>query len=269
MKRTAKQIQGRPYVSPRTFFDEGCSEFNNKPLSYKTDRLIEYVKSGYSLKKWIIEYRNYYNDGYHKHMNGYLELALNFYIHFFKTNEIKSFFDEQAYSDDLQELIVLLETAIKEAIKKQPGYVPPKTRKSGNKKFHAIKIKALMNSYIHQRADYGKLSEDINLDFNKDISALLEQRDKQEKLDFPNSYVHLKSLLIQNLFYAMKEDYYEDLFPQMGCSKNQFYYLKLFADKTRNKSNAFKKEVATAMALQLIKIIYFNGKHIPKFLQND
>lgn len=43
----------------------------------------------------------------------------------------------------------------------------------------------------------------------------------------------------------------------MGCSKNQFYYLKLFTDKTKDKSNAFKKVVATDIAIDLIKIIYF------------
>ena len=118
MKRTAKQIQGRPYVSPRTFFDEDSHEFSKKPFNYKTERLMEYVKSGYSLKKWIIEYRNYYNDGNHEHMKGYLEQSLNTYIHFFKTGEAKFFYDKNPYSSNLQELILLLETSIKEAIEK-------------------------------------------------------------------------------------------------------------------------------------------------------
>lgn len=260
MKRTAKQIQGRPYVSPRTFFDEGCSEFTKKPFNYKTDRLTEYVRSGYSLKKWIIEYRNYYNDGNHEHMKGYLEQALNTYIHFFKTGEAKFFYGENPYSNNLQELIPLLETAIKEAIEKAPGYVPPKKRKTGNKRFNAEKIKALMNSYIHDRRDYKELSAALDIDFNTDITALLDERDKAEQLDYPNSYIHLKSLLLQNFFFAIKENYYTELYPQMGCSKNQFYYLKLFADKTKDKSNAFKKEVATDIALELIKIVYYNRK---------
>lgn len=154
MKRTAKQIQGRPYVSPRTFFDEGCSEFTKKPFNYKTDRLLEYVKSGYSLKKWIIEYRNYYNDGNHEHMKGYLEQALNTYIHYFKTGEAKFFYDKNPYSSNLKELIPLLETTIKEAIENAPGYIPPKKRKTGTKRFPALKIKALIKSYIYERSDY-------------------------------------------------------------------------------------------------------------------
>jgi hypothetical protein len=262
MIRTAKQIQGRPYVSPRTFFDEGCSEFTKKPFNYKTDRLMEYVKSGYSLRRWIIEYRNYYNDGNHEHMKGYLEQSLNTYIHYFKTGETKFFYDKNPYSSKLQELIPLLETAIKEAIEKAPGYVPPKTRKSGNKRFNAEKIKSLMNSYIHERSDYKELSAALDIDFNTDITTQLEERDNAEQLEYPNSYVHLKSLLLQNFFFAIKENYYTELFPQMGCSKNQFYYLKLFADKTKDKSNAFKREVATNMALELIKIVYFSGKYI-------
>jgi hypothetical protein len=86
----------------------------------------------------------------------------------------------------------------------------------------------------------------------------------KEKLEYPNSYVHLKSLLLQNFFFAIKENYYTELYPQMGCSKNQFYYLKLFADKTKDKSNAFKKEVATDIALELIKIVYFGRKYTPR-----
>ncbi len=260
MKRTAKQIQGRPYVSPRTFFDEGCSEFTKKPFNYKTDRLLEYVKSGYSLKKWIIEYRNYYNDGNHEHMKGYLEQALNTYIHYFKTGEAKFFYDKNPYSSNLKELIPLLETTIKEAIENAPGYIPPKKRKTGTKRFPALKIKALIKSYIYERPDYKELSAALNIDFNKDITAMLKERDKEEKLEYPNSYVHLKSLLSQNFFFAIKENYYAELYPQMGCSKNQFYYLKKFADKTKDRSNAYKKEVATEMALKLIKILYFNSK---------
>lgn len=257
MKRTAKEIKGSPYVSPRTFFDEDSTEYTKKPFHYKTERLKEYVKSGYSLRRWIIEYRNYYNDAGHQHMKGYLEQSLNTYIHFFKTGEAKFFYDKNPYSSKLQELIPLLETSIKQLIEKAPGYVPPKKRKSGNKRFNAEKIKALMNSYIYERPDYTKLSAAAGIDFNTDITALLEVRDKQEKLEYPNSYVHLKSLLLQNFFFAIKENYYSQLYPQMGCSKNQFYYLKLFADKTKDKSNALKKEVATDIALELIKIIYF------------
>ncbi len=264
MKRTAKQIQGRPYVSPRTFFDEDSHEFSKKPFNYKTERLKEYVKSGYSLKKWIIEYRNYYNDGNHEHMKGYLEQSLNTYIHFFKTGEAKFFYDKNPYSSNLQELILLLETSIKEAIEKAPGYVPPKKRKTGNKRFNSEKIKALMNSYIYERPDYKELSAVLNIDFNTDITVLLEERDMKEKLEYPDSYVHLKSLLTQNLFFAIKANYYEELFPQMGCSKNQYYFLKLFADKTKDKSNAFKKEVATDIALELIKIVYFGRKYTPR-----
>lgn len=37
MKRTAKQIQGRPHVSPRSFFDSGAHEYSKKPFNYKTD----------------------------------------------------------------------------------------------------------------------------------------------------------------------------------------------------------------------------------------
>ncbi len=261
MQRTAKQIQGRPHVSARTFFDEGCTEFTKKPFNYKTDRLMEYVKSGYSLKKWIIEYRNYYNDGNHEHMKGYLEQSLNTYIHYFKTGETKFFYDKNPYSSNLHELILLLETAIKEAIVNAPGYLPPKKRKTGNKRFNAVNIKALMNSYIYVRPDYKDLSAAINIDFNTDITALLEERDNAEKLEYSNSYVHLKSLLLQNFFFAIKENYYTELYPQMGCSKNQLYYLKLFADKTRDKSNAYKKEFAKDIALELIKIIYFGRKY--------
>ena len=92
---------------------------------------------------------------------------------------------------------------------------------------------------------------------------MLEQSDMEEELEYPNSYVHLKSLLTQNLFFAIRENYYNELYPQMGCSKNQFYYLKLFDEKTKDKSNAFKKEVATEIALELIKILYFKGKYSP------
>jgi hypothetical protein len=261
MKRTAKQIQGRPHVSPRTFFDEGCSEFTKKPFNYKTERLMEYVKSGYSLKKWIIEYRNYYDDGNHEHMKGYLEQALNTYIHFFKTGEAKFFYGENPYSNILQELIPLLESSIKEAIENAPGYAPPKTRKRGNKRFNIVKIKALIDSYIHERQDYAKLSAALNIDFNTDITAFLEERDREEKLEYPYSYIHLKSLLLQNFFFAIKENYYTELYPQMGCSKNQLYYLQLFADKTNDKSNVFKKETAIDIALELIRIIYFKGKY--------
>lgn len=264
MKRTAKQIQGRPYVSARTFFDQDSHEFSKKPFNYKTERLMEYVKSGYSLKKWIIEYRNYYNDGNHEHMKGYLEQSLNTYIHYFKTGEAKFFYGENPYSNNLQELIPLLENFIKEAIEKAPGYMLPKKRKTGIKRFYTVKIKALMKSYIYERPDYAKLSTAAGIDFNTDINAVLEERDSEEQLEYPNSNIHLKSLLTQNLLFAIKANYYEELFPQMGCSKNQFYYLKLFADKTKDKSNAFKREVAIDIALELIKIIYFGMKYTPR-----
>ena len=260
MKRTAKQIQGRPYVSPRTFFDEGCSEFTKKPFSYKTDRLLEYVKSGYSLKKWIIEYQNYYNDGNHEHMKGYLEQSLNTYIHYFKTGETKFFYDKNPYSNHLQELIPLLEITIKNVIENAPGYVLPKPRKTGNIRFNTIKIKALMDTYINKYPEYAKFSVALNIDFNTDITTILEERDRREKREYPDSYIHLKSLLTQNLFSAIKENYYAELYPQMGCSKNQFYYLKNFADKTKDRSNAYKKEAAIDLALDLIKLLYFNRK---------
>jgi hypothetical protein len=118
MRRTAKEIQGRPYVSPRTFFDEDSHEFTKKPFTYKTERLTEYVKSGYSLRRWIVEYRNYYNDGNHEHMKGYLERALNTYIHYFKTGEPKFFYDKNPYSSNLDELIKLLETEIRKYFNK-------------------------------------------------------------------------------------------------------------------------------------------------------
>lgn len=69
---------------------------------------MEYVKSGYSLRRWIIEYRNYYNDAGHQHMRGYLESSLNVYIDFFKTGQVKPFYFKNPYSDNLEVLIPLL-----------------------------------------------------------------------------------------------------------------------------------------------------------------
>lgn len=251
MKRTAKEIQGRPYVSPRTFFDEDSHEFTKKPFTYKIERLTEYVKSGYSLRRWIIEYRNYYNDGNHEHMKGYLERALNTYIHYYKTNEAKFFYDKNPYSNNLNELIKLLETEIRNTLTKQ------------HMKFNETEMRALINSYLFNKLDYEILSKELNINFNDNISAILEERDKTEGLESSNSYQHLKSLLLNNIFFAIRENNYSQLFPQMGCSKNQLYYLKLFSEKTTNKTNSYKKEAAIEIALELIKIIYFNIKYSP------
>jgi hypothetical protein len=246
MRRTAKEIQGRSYVSPRTFFDEDSHEFTKKPFNYKTERLTEYVKSGYSLRRWIIEYKNYYNDGNHEHMKGYLERALNTYIHYFKTGEIKFFYDKNPYSSNLDELIKLLETEIRNTLTKQ------------HMKFNETEMRALINSYLFNKFDYEISTKELNINFNDNITDKLEARDKAEGLEEPNSYQHLKSLLLNNIFFAIRENNYSQLSPQMGCSKNQLQYLNLFAEKTKDKTNSYKKEVAIEIALQLIKVIYFN-----------
>lgn len=250
MKRTAKQIQGRPYVSPRTFFDEASHEYTKKPFSYKVDRLKEYVSSGYSLRRWIIEYRNYYNDGNHRHMEGYLEQALNTYIHYFKTSEIKYFYEKNPYSGDLNKLINMLEDAIKKVIRRE------------NLKFNEMEIRALLNSYFSNPYDYEILSNETGINFKNDNSEQLKIRDKSERVEPPYSYLQLNVLLQHNIFYALRENDYSQLYPQMGCSTNQLYYLKKFSKMTKDKTTSYKREVALEMALDLIKVLYFKGKSV-------
>ena len=230
MKRTAKQIQGRPYISPRTFFDEASHEYTKKPFSYKVDRLKEYVSSGYSLRRWIIEYRNYYNDGNHRHMKGYLEQSLNTYIHYFKTSEIKYFYDKNPYSSDLNKLIGLLEDAIKKVVRRE------------NMKFNETEIRALLNSYFSNLYDYEILSNETGIHFKNDISEQLQKRDNAEGIKHPHSYLHLNALLQYNIFYALRENDYSQLYPQMGCSANQLYYLKKFSEMTKDNVSVPKSQ---------------------------
>jgi hypothetical protein len=42
-----------------------------------------------------------------------------------------------------------------------------------------------MNSYIHERPDYKELSAALNIDFNTDITALLEERDNERETGIP------------------------------------------------------------------------------------
>ncbi len=250
MKRTSKQIQGRPYVSPRTFFDEASHEYSKKPFSYKVDRLKEYVSSGYSLRRWIIEYRNYYNDGNHRHMEGYLEQSLNTYIHYFKTSEINHFYDKNPYSGDLIKLIDMLEDVIKKVVRRE------------NLKFNETEIRALLTSYLSNPYEYEILSNESGIDFKKDISEQLQTRDNNEGVKPPLSYLHLNALLQHNIIYALRENDYSQLYPQMGCSTNQLYYLKKFSEMTKDKTTSYKREVALDIALELIKILYFKSKQV-------
>ena len=98
----------------------------------------------------------------------------------------------------------------------------------------------------------------------KQDSELVSENYYEDELDYQKVIDAKKNAetLSQKPFFAQLPYGIRIAFPEEIIDANTQVHFELYStnDKTKDKNNAYKKEIATEIALELIKLLYFNSK---------
>jgi hypothetical protein len=256
-----RQILGA-YISPRTYFDYGCHEFEKKfSWEQKLQRLAEFVYQGYDLKKYLRSYIRYYSRPGYAHMNGALEQTLQMFIHYIRAGEVwKHYLSRNLRRDTMQLIMEFILELRKDLFLKPEKYpfVEKQAKKSKHlRRYRTFELEQLLNAYLMEDAIYHQASvQQLGLDISETNQPYWQSKDEMEASNFPYSYQHLETLLQRSFLPAMKGKMsLNDIRLDMGCSANQFYYLKTWS-MNKDKDQNWNRYLLRTLTLDLMLRLY-------------
>jgi hypothetical protein len=256
-----RQILGEN-LTPRTFFDYGCHEFEKKfTWPQKIQRIAEVIYAGYDLKRFMRGYIRYYKRPGYAHLRGSLETTLSMLLHFIQTGEEWKHFRKLPYGHEALPLVSMLILELRKDMHVHPEKYPfLKKRKAAQPKYYWYKqfeLEQLLEAYLMEDPIYHEACvQQLGLDITNTNGSHWKQKDVKENVDFPYSYQHLDSLLQRSFLPGLKGIIsLNDIRLDMGCSANQFYYLKLWS-YNYNKSEAHKRDLLQYFTLDILTRLY-------------
>lgn len=256
-----RQILGEN-LTPRTFFDHGCHEFEKKfSWEQKIIRIAEVVHSGHDLKRFLQGYIRYYRRPGYAHMHGSLEQTLNMLIHFIRTGEEWKHFRKLPYGQDALPLIALFILEMRRDMflhpEKYPFLQKVKSTKAKHRWYRAFELEQMLDAYLMEDNSYHQACiQQLGLDVTSTDGWHWKMKDLKHGVAYPYSYQHLDSLLQDSFLPGLKGKLSLDYIRlDMGCSANQFYYLKLWS-YNYNKDEGCKRNVLRYMTLDIMTRLY-------------
>jgi hypothetical protein len=256
-----RQILGEN-LTPRTFFDYGCYEFEKKfTWAQKVQRIAEVVDAGYDLKRFMRGYIRYYNRPGYAHLRGSLETTLNMLLHFIQTGEEWKHFRTLPYGNKALPLVSRLILELRKDMHIHPEKYPFLKKKKAAKPRHywykQFELEQLLEAYLMEDPIYHEACvQQLGLDIINTNGIYWKQKDVKQDVSFPYSYQHLESLLQRWFLPGLKGNIsLNDIRLDMGCSANQFYYLKLWS-YNYNKPEAHKRELLQYFTMDILTRLY-------------
>lgn len=256
-----RQILGEN-LTPRTFFDYGCHEFEKKfTWEQKILRIAEVVHSGYNLKRFLQGYIRYYRRPGYAHMRGSLEQTLNMLIHFVRTGEEWKHFRHLPYGNEALPLISLFILELRKDMFLKPEKYPflkkIKPSKAKHSWYKAYELEQMLDAYLMENSYYhAACVQQLGLDITHTDGSHWNMKDVKHDVAYPYSYQHLESLLQNSFLPGLKGTIsLNDIRLDMGCSANQYYYLKLWSYNYK-KDEERKREVLRYFALDIMARLY-------------
>jgi hypothetical protein len=256
-----RQILGEN-LTPRTFFDYGCYEFEKRfTREKKIRRIANVVHSGYNLKRFLQGYIRYYRRPGYAHMRGSLEQTLNMFIHYIKSGEEWKHFRKLPYGDDALPLISLFILELRRDMFLHPEKYhflqKSKASMAKHRWYKAFELEQLLDACLMEDSSYhAACVQQLGLDITHTDSLHWNMKDKKHDVGYPYSYKHLESLLQDSFLPGLKGKIsLNDIRLEMGCSANQFYYLKLWS-YNYNKDEERKRQLLRYLTMDLMTRLY-------------
>ena len=256
-----RQILGEN-LTPRTFFDHGCHEFETKfTWEQKIRRIATVVYSGYNLKRFLQGYIRYYRRPGYAHLWGSLEQTLNMLIHFVITGEEWKHFRNLPYGNDALPLISLFILELRRDIFLHPDKYPFlqkfKKAKAKYQWYKAYELEQMLDAYLMEDSSYhAACVQQFGFDITQTDGLHWNMKDVKHDVNYPYSYKHLESLLQDSFLPGLKGKIsLNDIRLEMGCSANQYYYLKLWS-YNYNKEEAHKRQLLRYLTMDLMTRLY-------------
>lgn len=256
-----RQILGEN-LTPRTFFDYGCYEFEKKfTWAQKVQRIAEVVYAGYDLKRFMRGYIRYYKRPGYEHLRGSLETTLNMLLHFIQTGDEWKHFRTLPFGNEALLLVSLLILELRKDMHVHPEKYPfLKKRKAAKPKHYwhqQFELEQLLEAYLMDDPIYHEACvQQLGLDISSTNGLHWKQKDAKHEVSFPYSYQHLESLLQRWFLPGLKGKIsLNDIRLDMGCSANQFYYLKLWS-YNYIKPEAHKRDLLRYFTMDILTRLY-------------
>jgi hypothetical protein len=256
-----RQILGEN-LTPRTFFDYGCHEFEKKfTWQQKIQRIAAVVQAGYDLKRFMRGYIRYYKRPGYGHLRGALETTLNMLIHYIRTGEEWKHFRTLPYGYDALPLVSLLILELRKDMHLRPEKYPfpekQKARKTKHYWYKQFELEQLLAAYLMEDPGYHlACKQQLGLDITHTNGLHWNMKDVNHDVSYPYSYQHLEKLLQDWFLPGLKGKIsLNDIRLDMGCSANQYYYLKLWSYHYKNEE-AQRIEVLRYLTLDLMTRLF-------------
>lgn len=219
----------------RSLFDSPSDEFNRIKVE---DKLITLASLNYwnLLDKTIKEYQEYYKEPNKKYIVDQLKSTLQFFVKHLEFENPK-----ELEKLSLKKTIELLKTQLTEKIASQ------------------YSSKKLIESYLKNDEENFKTENMFfKIDFRKDLTEELKQRDFSENKPFHESYVHLYNFLENRLIIDYRKGSFQGCQIEMGTDYQTEYLIKHFLQKPNKESYFRAIEYA-------VNILYFEKEPYHKF----
>lgn len=222
----------------RSLLDKLSDEFERSPIEDKLTVLA-------SLNYWnlfdqiIKEYQQKYKQPKDKYILDHLKPTIQYFIshlRFGKNLNLKSFKNQ-----NLKKAISELKAELSEKIEKQ------------------YSLTTLIESFLNgDKKTFKNENSFFKIDFQKDLTGKLKERDLKENKPFHESYTHLYTFLRNNLIPDFKKQNFQGYPIEMGMSYQTEYLIKFYLQ------NPSKKNYLNAIQY-VVKIIYLAKEPYHKF----
>ncbi|PIV97595.1 MAG: hypothetical protein COZ16_12205 [Flavobacteriaceae bacterium CG_4_10_14_3_um_filter_31_253] len=230
-----KILNGKKY---RSLFDKLSDEFDKSPIDNKLNVLA-------SLNYWnlldqvIKEYQQKYKQQKDKYILDQLKPTLQFLISHLRFGENLALKDFE--NQNLKKAILELKVELTNKVEKE------------------YSKKTLIKSYLEEDNKVFKQQNDFfKIEFEKDPTNELKERDLKENKPFQESYIHLYNFLINSLIPDYKNNNFQGYSIDMGMSYQTEYLVRFYLQ------NPSKEKYLKAIQYA-INIIYLNKEPYHKF----
>lgn len=256
-----RQILGEN-LTPRTFFDYGCYEFEKKfTWAQKVQRIAEVVSAGYDLNRFMRGYIRYYKRPGYEHLRGSLETTLSMLIHYIRTGEEWKHFRKLPFGNEALPLVSLLILELRKDMflhpEKYPFLQKKRVQRTKHHWYKKYELEQLLEAYLMEDPAYhAACVQQLGLDITKTDGLHWNMKDVKHDVSYPYSYQHLERLLQDWFLPGLKGEFsLNEIRLDMGCSANQFYYLKLWSYNYK-KEDAYRMDLLRYLTLDLMTRLY-------------
>ena len=226
-------------IQLRSLFDSFSHEFKSSTIEEKIQTLALLNNYGF-LEQTIKEYQKNYKENDRQDIVDEVNKTLDFFVN--KLNPKISFKTFGKDKAKLKDIISALQRELEKLTKEK------------------YSIEKLVSSYLNEdKEEYEKQKKFFKVDFEKDITKKVKQRDLDEKKPFAEEYYHLLKFLKHNLIPDYKNENFAGYMVDIGFDYHSEYVTRFFLE------NPTKEDYFDAIKYA-VEILYFENEPFHKFV---